>query len=145
MLDQIYTRKEYLRRHLGAPLLKEREEFLSHLSQLGTDRIPMQNMASWLLRIIKILKLKRLRNVHMSEIAKAARRLAQHKPSKRTTRGRPVAQLFTYAATKWLRFHGKLKLPARPPSPFRANWKNLMSSCGASILERVPSNQPLQR
>jgi len=118
MLDQIYSRKEYLRRHLDAPLLKEREEFLSHLSRLGTDRVPMQSMASWLLRIIKILKLKRLRDVDMSEIARAARKLARHKGSKRTTPGRPVALLFIYAATKWLRFHGRLKLPARPRQAF---------------------------
>jgi hypothetical protein len=63
----------------------------------------MQSMAGWLLRIIKILKLKRLREVGMSEIARAARRLAHQKGSNRTTPGRPVAHLFTYAATKWLR------------------------------------------
>jgi integrase/recombinase XerD len=112
MLDQIFTRKDALRRHLDAPLLKEREEFLSHLSRLGTDRLPMQNMAWWLLQIIKILKLKRLRYVDMREIVRAARRLAQQKGSKRNTPGRPAARLFTYAATKWLRFHGKLKVPS---------------------------------
>lgn len=111
-LSEIYTRKDALRRHLDAPMLKEREEFLSHLSRLGTDRIPMQSMAGWLLRIIKILRLKRLRNVDINEIMSAARILAHQESSKRTTRDRPIAHLFTYAATKWLRFHGKLKLPS---------------------------------
>src|SRR5258706_7030296 len=93
MLDQIFTRKDALRRHLDAPLLKEREEFLSHLFRLGTDHIPMQSMASWLLRIIKILKLKRLRDVDLSEIASAARKLARHKGSQRITPGSPIPLL----------------------------------------------------
>src|SRR6202008_939180 len=66
------------------------------------------NMAWWLLQIIKILKLKRLRKVDVKEITVAARRLA-HRNGSETSR--PVAQLFTYAAKKWLRFHGKLKPP----------------------------------
>ena len=117
-LGEIYTRKDALQRHLDAPLLREREEFLLHLSRLGTDRIPMRSMAGWLLRIIKILKLKRLRNVDMNEIASAARILARQESSKRTARDRPIAQVFTYAATKWLRFHGKLTLPSPPHQAF---------------------------
>jgi integrase/recombinase XerD len=118
MLEEIFTRKDTLRRHLDAPLLKEREEFLSHLASQGTDRIPMQNMAAWLIRITKTLKLKRLREVEMSEIARAARRLAHQKGSNTSTPGRPVAHLFSYAATKWLRFHGKLNLPTRTRQGF---------------------------
>ena len=118
MLEKIFTRKDALRRHLDAPLLKEREEFLSHLASQGTERIPMQNMAAWLIRITKTLKLKRLREVEMSEIARAARRLAHQKGSNTSTPGRPVALLFSYAATKWLRFHGKLKLPTRTRQGF---------------------------
>src|SRR5215469_10332479 len=108
MLDQIFTRKDALKRHLEAPLLKEREEFLSHLSRLGTNRLPMQNMAWWLLRIVKILKLKRLRKVDVKEITTAARGLAHQNGSKTS---RPTALLFTYAAKKWLRFHGRLSIP----------------------------------
>ena len=111
ILSEICPRKDALLRHLNAPLLKEREEFLSHLSRLGTDRIPMQNMAGWLIRIIRTLNLNRLRSVDINEIKSAAKQLAQQVGSKETSRGRPIAELFTYAATKWLRFHRKLKLP----------------------------------
>jgi site-specific recombinase XerD len=119
----MYTRKDALERHLNAPLLKEREEFLSHLSRLGTDRIPMQNMAGWLLRIIKTLKLTRLRNVDINEIKSAGRILAQQVGSNETSRGRPIANLFTYAATKWLRFHHKLKLPSPTRQAFSSQLK----------------------
>ena len=118
ILCEIYTRRDHLERHLRAPLLKEREEFLSHLSRLGTNRIPMQNMAGWLLRIIKTLKLTRLRDVDINETKKSARKLAQQVGSKDTYRGRPIAAHFTYTATKWLRFHGKLKLPSSTHQAF---------------------------
>ena len=96
MLDEILTRKCALKRHLDAPLLKEREEFLSYLSSIGTGRPSMQNMASWLLRVIKVLKLKRLRDVDVKEITTAARRLAQQTGSNPPRLA--VAELFTYAA-----------------------------------------------
>jgi integrase/recombinase XerD len=72
----------------------------------------MQQMAAWLIRITKTLKLTRLRSIDTNEIQSAARSLAQQVGSKETSRGRPIAQLFIYAATKWLRFHRKLKLPS---------------------------------
>jgi integrase/recombinase XerD len=118
ILSEIYTRKDALVRHLNAPLLKEREEFLSHLSRIGTGRLSMQNMAWWLLRIIKVLRLKRLRNVDISEIRSASRILARQDGSKGTGPGRPIAELFSYAATKWLRFHGRLKAPSHPRQGF---------------------------
>jgi integrase/recombinase XerD len=118
LLSEIYKRKDALRRHLDAPLLEEREEFLSYLSRIGTGRLSMQNMAWWLLRIIKVLHLKRLRNVEVSEIRIAARRLAHQKGPRGTGRSRPRAELFSYAATKWLRFLGRLKLPSPPRQAF---------------------------
>lgn len=32
-----------------------------------------------------------------------------------------TASFFTYATKKWLRFHGRLKMPAPPPIPFAEN------------------------
>jgi hypothetical protein len=58
-------------RHSGAPLLREREQFLQHLLQQGTSRSSVRNTAALLLRTVEFLDLKEMRPVgrHETEAA----------------------------------------------------------------------------
>jgi len=119
MLEEFLERPFFLNRHRQAPLLKERESFLSHLQQQGTSRKALRNLSGELLPVMRLLKLTEMRDVSLEEIQRAALCWA------REQRTNPKAQsygnsasFFVYAAKKWLRFHGRLKLPSVPPMRF---------------------------
>ena len=119
MLDAFLEHPFFLNRHRQAPLLKERESFLSHLQQQGTSRKALRNLSGELLPVMRLLKLTEMRDVSLEEIQRAARCWA------REQRTNPKAQsygnsasFFAYAAKKWLRFHGRLTRPSAPPMRF---------------------------
>lgn len=119
MLDAFLEHPFFLNRHRQAPLLKERESFLSHLQQQGTSRKAIRNLSSELLNVVRLLKLNEMRDVSLEEIQRAARRWARQQRSNPRARSYGnSARFFTYAAKKWLRFHGRLKLPSAPPMRF---------------------------
>jgi integrase/recombinase XerD len=119
MLEDFLEHPFFLNRHRQAPLLKERELFLSHLQQQGTSRKALRNLSGEMLPVMRLLKLTEMRDVSLEEIRRAALCWA------REQRTNPKAQsygnsasFFVYAAKKWLRFHGRLKLPIAPPMRF---------------------------
>ena len=119
MLEEYLEHPFFLNRHRQAPLLKEREAFLSHLQQQGTSPKALRNLSGELLPVMRLLKLTELRDVSLEEIQRAALCWA------REQRTNPKAQsydnsasFFVYAAKKWLRFHGQLKRPSAPPMRF---------------------------
>jgi integrase/recombinase XerD len=119
MLEEFLEHPFFLNRHRQAPLLKEREAFLSHLLQQGTSPKALRNLSGELLPVMRLLKLTELRDVSLEEIQRAALCWA------REQRTNPKAQsygnsasFFVYAAKKWLRFHGRLKRPSVPPMRF---------------------------
>jgi integrase/recombinase XerD len=119
MLEDFLEHPFFLNRHRQAPLLKERELFLSHLQQQGTSRKALRNLSGEMLPVMRLLKLTEMRDVSLEEIQRAALCWA------REQRTNPKAQsygnsasFFVYAAKKWLRFHGRLKLPIAPPMRF---------------------------
>jgi hypothetical protein len=116
MLDTLLEHPFFLIRHRQAPLLNERESFLRHLQQQGTSRKALKNLSSELVHVVRLLKLNQMRDVSLEEIQRAARRWArqQHLNPRAHSCGNS-ASFFTYAAKKWLRFHGRLKLPSPPP------------------------------
>jgi len=119
MLEEFLEHPFFLNRHRQAPLLKERELFLSHLQQQGTSRRALRNLSGEMLPVMRLLKLTEMRDVSLEEIRRAALCWA------REQRTNPKAQsygnsasFFVYAAKKWLRFHGRLKRPIAPPMRF---------------------------
>jgi len=103
MLDAFLEHPFFLNRHRQAPLLKERESFLNHLQQQGTS----------------LLKLTEMQDVSLEEIQRAASCWAREQRTnpKAHSYGNSASS-FIYAAKKWLRFHGRLKLPSAPPIRF---------------------------
>ena len=119
MLDTILEHPFFLNRHRQAPLLKERESFLGHLQQQGTSRKALRNLSAELLQVVRLLKLTKTREVSLEEIRRAARCWArQQRANPKAHSYGNSASSFIYAAKKWLRFHGRLKLPSAPPIRF---------------------------
>jgi hypothetical protein len=77
MLETLLEHPFFLNRHQTAPLLKEREVFLTHLQQQGTSRKALRNLSGELLQVVHLLKLTEMRDVSLEEIRRAARRWAR--------------------------------------------------------------------
>jgi hypothetical protein len=104
MLETFRQVPFFLNRHREAPLLKEREAFLSHLQQQATSRGALLSMSNELLHIIRLLRLERMRDVSLEEIRRAAYRFVhEEKANPRARSYRHSATFFIYAAKKWLR------------------------------------------
>ena len=54
MLETLRQVPFFLNRHREAPLLEEREMFLSHLQQQGTSRASLQILSNELLHVIRL-------------------------------------------------------------------------------------------
>src|SRR5271157_611839 len=119
MLEAFLEHPFFLNRQRQAPLLNERESFLSHLQQQGTSRKALRNLSAELPQVMRLLKLTEMRDVSLEEIQRAARRWArQQRTNPKAHSYGNSASFFTYAAKKWLGFHGRLKLPSAPPIRF---------------------------
>lgn len=57
MLEQIIIRKPFLKKHLAAPLLKERESFLTMKSKEGLSRLTLLGWAGYSLKFIQYFDL----------------------------------------------------------------------------------------
>jgi len=119
MLETLHQVPFFLNRHREAPLLKERDVFLSHLQQQGTSRGALLSLSNELLHVIRLLRLDKVRDVSLAEIRRAADRFVREEQSNPRARSyRHTGSFFIYAAKKWLRFHGRLRLPSPPQVPF---------------------------
>ena len=115
MMDSIWEQAGARRRHRVAPLLKEREQYLSHLLQRGTSQHRVRSVAAYLIHIIRLMELTTLRKVDLEEIKKAGECWANYRgPHRRRRAGRTAAFCFTNVAKNWFRFHGQLAIPPAP-------------------------------
>jgi integrase/recombinase XerD len=112
MLSKIVVTPMALSRHRDAPLLAARESYLRRLEAEGKSRIKQRDAATYLLQVIKRLRLKRLRKVKLSELRRAAISW-QRRASPSATGGLQARRAFLRCARGWLRFHGKLIEPKR--------------------------------
>jgi integrase/recombinase XerD len=118
------TLRSILARHLAAPLLQEREAFLSHLHRQGTKRSNLLRYAPILIQINRCLGLTSLRDVSLHEVLEAMKRRRRQRGLRAfAKREENRRHYFTWLAIKWLRFHGSLKLPPRPTEPYAAELK----------------------
>lgn len=119
MIESIFQLKWVVARHKQAPLLKEREQFLEHCQQQGTSHKALHSMAPELIAVIRLLRMEELREVSLEEIKQAAKVWVKEQRSNPKARSYgKSASYFVYAAKKWLRFHGKLRMPSPPRARF---------------------------
>jgi integrase/recombinase XerD len=105
MLHQVIRRAYYLNKHLEAPLLNEREEYLEYLASKGYYRETLKITAEYLLRIVQFLHLEDGRIITIREIEKAATawsRSPHYHPQKKKF-SKSGGKKFILVARDWLR------------------------------------------
>jgi integrase/recombinase XerD len=119
MIENMILEKPAARsRFRTAPCLEEREQYLFHLMRRGYDPSYLRSVSGLLLRIIRFLGLATLRTVGLDEVETATRAwVAYRGPDRRGTVGNTTAR-FPRVAKQWLRFHGRLGVPAVPVHPY---------------------------
>jgi len=131
VFDKYFSLPAALARHRSAPLARERERFLTHLEAGGTGRQTIRTAACYLLQVIQILGLRRLRDVTPEEVEHAANRWnkLRNQDSQYTT-GQLGVQCFAGFARLFLRFQGRLKPPRiyQPFSKYVDDFVEAMSS-----------------
>jgi site-specific recombinase XerD len=113
MLEQIILRKFYLLRHLEAPLLEERESYVTYLHGKGLSRGTLLSVADYLLRIVQLLDLKdrECYPVLLSSIEWSANEWANmvlNHPMKRKSASTSKEKFITIAI-EWLKYAGRLE------------------------------------
>jgi integrase/recombinase XerD len=111
MLNQVIRRAYYLKHHLEAPLLKEREEYLQYLAAKGLCRTTIKINAEYLLRIIQFLHLEKDGIITKSAIEKAADAWANskhHHPFKESF-SKSGGRKFVLVSIDWLRRINRLE------------------------------------
>jgi integrase/recombinase XerD len=105
-------------RHESAPLLKEREQYLSHLLQQGFGRERVRSRAAYLIHVVRVMNMNSMRVVSQKEIEAAGQSWATYEGPlrKQPSLGRSPT-VFVQTAQVWLRFHGQLESP--PPHRFQ--------------------------
>ena len=119
MIETILVRPHARRRHLNAPLLKERDDYLSHLFRQGHNLKGLRLKASLLLHAIRLMEISEPRIVELEEIERAAVSWSNdtefHKAKKAGLR---TAYKLQVLALDFLRFHRLPIEPDAPPQPF---------------------------
>jgi integrase/recombinase XerD len=112
MIENIFLQYPSARsRYRAAPLLREREQFLSYMLRRGTSHRRVRCVAGYLLQIIRLMALTTLHTVKLDEIKKAADRWAVYQgPERKMPSGKSSAYYFTNIARNWFRFHGRLEV-----------------------------------
>jgi integrase/recombinase XerD len=109
MIESLFVFPSTRGRHLEAPLLKEREEYLLHLQSQGRNRKHLRLTAAMLLNSLKYLNMVHARPVDQFEVTDASARWAAGAESHQGNRGKKnSAYNFSRTTTQWLRFHGLL-------------------------------------
>ena len=115
-------------RHRAAPLVKEREQYLNHLLQIGWDARRVLGVGSLLIHIVQTMELNSLRMVGLTEIDQAGDRWTASYRGGARAHGTASPLLFVMRARQWLRFHGLLIVPAAPTGCFDAQLAQFKSA-----------------
>lgn len=115
MLESIYSHGAYSRKalafHLAAPLLEERERFLRYLQKEGATQGTLKRVEQGLLKTIRYFGLKKLRDVGVEEVQRVCACWQRRNHANWTPD-------FFWTAKRWLRFQGRLRLPAPPRAAY---------------------------
>lgn len=118
-MEQLFSRNDARQRHLNAPLLREREQYLMCLMHQGSSHTRVRQIAAALLRVIQVMDLSSLRLVESSEIDDAGVRwMSDPTASPRKPTGETSVREFRREAINWFRFHQILAPKIDVPKPY---------------------------
>lgn len=113
MFDVLFEWKRIREKHKAAPLLRQRELYLTHLVNEGNDLDKVRQTANLLLHIVRSLAIVELREITPNEIAVAGRAWALQGDYSGTSDFPNHAEAFCRISAKFFSFHGRLLQPAR--------------------------------
>lgn len=102
IFDTLFKHRDAREKHIKAPALRERERYLSHLAQQGMSARFLNERASLLLQVVRIIRIQS-KKVDEEEISRAASVWEEEGGS--TTNSKRVAS-FKAVARSWCRFEG---------------------------------------
>jgi len=118
MIESLFSWESVRRKQLAAPLLNERERYLSHMLSQGISVQRVRTVAILLLHIIRLVELNSPRIVDKVEIQRASQRWAADTENHITRKAGPFSEVhFAFVAQKWLRFVNLMVVPATPAGP----------------------------
>lgn len=113
MFETYFTKPSAIAGHRSAPLARERERFLAYMEGCGASRRNLRTSAAYLLQIVRILRLRVLRNVTSDEVRRGANRWSRQRDRYSGHRAGSRSNFcFRCIARRWLRFEGRLKCPS---------------------------------
>src|SRR3990167_401349 len=120
LLSKIFERRNALRRHTSAPLLKERLMYLQYWADNGAVESSLRRIAQYLLVVIRYLNFYELRMISFDEIEKAADCWAKDEINyKRESNYSKFAKArFVRDASGWFSMLNCLQMPTKEPIPF---------------------------
>ena len=120
MFEQLFTYQGALSRHRDAPLVEERERYLTTRAAVGLAPATLQKLAQELRIIAQTLAFPAEGPIDAAAIRKAADQWVQsqsHGPHSQSRQEGPQLR-FIRVATEWFRFLGRLDEPEEKAAPF---------------------------
>ena len=106
-------------RHLSAPLLRERDQYLVYLLQRGTSRRRVRTVAALLLQVIRVMALTELPHIKMEDVRRSDEEWTRNPWLSVGCRAGPsCAKPFADVAKGWFKFHGCFEAAKKPSRPF---------------------------
>ena len=119
MIENMFSRPSARARHLDAPLLKERREYLTYLATQGKSPESLNTNATILLHTVRLLRMENQSSIYPIEISTASKRWVEEEGfRKRGNAGKTSAYHFERITKNWLRFHRLLKEVSVLSGPF---------------------------
>lgn len=111
MLNQLIKRAYYLNKHLDAPLLKERQEYLEYWTNKGLSRQTLKIIANYLLRIVEFLHLEIEGIITLETIEKAATKWGEFQYNHPMKKAYSITgkQKFIWYSINWLKRINRLE------------------------------------
>ena len=119
-LGQLFKRPDTVQRHLAAPLARSRLAYLGHRAEQGAKPSTLRGIAALQVNLVRYLELGEDGKVAPAEVEAAAQRWVSQDPARRGRDAEGIRRRFLSQATCWLRFAGRLPVPAAPPHPHSA-------------------------
>lgn len=141
VIESITKESNVRKRHYDAPLLLERERYIEYLIRRGSGREYVRITAAYMVRIVKLMSLKKLRMITRAEIEEAAALWSDPKCIYRVQDHprRCASRSFIRVATGWFSFLSKLELP--PGEWFEGMIQVFLSALNGQNLQPITINR----
>lgn len=138
MFERIFARPSIRNLHERSPMLAQREQYLKHIEAMGRARNRLQNAATEMLHVVRLLHLDSFRMISEEEIKEAATAWASEEEPHRAIKGNKSSTArFTYTARRWLHHQGMLRPPPQVGRWFDEQLHSFTDAISLRLAERT--------